>query len=82
MCDIRVTGARIGGFEARAEFHRTIAAMLAIKTKKPVKVEMTRKDDFLAATPRHSMEISIKTGVKKDGTLLAREAKIKVDTGA
>ena len=56
--------------------------MLALKTKRPVKIEMTRKEDFQAATPRHSMEISIKTGVKKDGTLLARKALIKVDTGA
>ncbi len=84
MSGIRVTGARIGGgFGGKGQISiEPIAALLAMKTKKPVRVEMTRKDDFLAATPRHSMEISIKTGVKGDGTLLAREAKIKVDTGA
>jgi len=59
-----------------------IAAMLAMKTKRPVKIELTRKEDFLSATPRHSMEIWIKTGAKKDGTLIAMQAKIKVDTGA
>ncbi len=84
MTNIRVTGTRIGGgFGGKGTISiEPIAAMLALKTKKPVKIEMTRKEDFQAATPRHSMEISIKTGVKKDGTLLARKAFIKVDTGA
>jgi len=84
MSDIWVTGTRIGGgFGGKGEISiEPIVAMLALKTKRPVKVEMTRKEDFLAGTPRHAMEISIKTGVKKDGTLLARQAQIKVDTGA
>jgi CO/xanthine dehydrogenase Mo-binding subunit len=84
MSNIRVTGTRIGGgFGGKGSISiEPIAAMLTLKTKRPVKIEMTRKEDFQAATPRHSMEISIKTGVKKDGTLLARNALIKVDTGA
>lgn len=84
MSDIRVIGTSVGGaFGGKVEISiEPIAAMLALKTMRPVKVEMTRKDDFLAATPRHSMEISIKTGVKEDGTILARQAQIKVDTGA
>lgn len=84
MSDIRVTGTRIGGgFGGKGSISiEPIAAMLALKTRRPVKIETTRKEDFLGATPRHSMEISIKTGVKKDGTLLARQAQIKVDTGA
>ncbi len=84
MSDIQVTGTRIGGgFGGKGEISiEPIVAMLALKAKRPVKIEITRKEDFLAATPRHAMEISIKTGVKKDGTLLARQAQIKVDTGA
>ncbi|MFH1950391.1 MAG: molybdopterin cofactor-binding domain-containing protein [Pseudomonadota bacterium] len=84
MSDIRVTGVGIGGgFGGKGDMNiEPIAAMLAIKSKKPVKIQMSRRDDFLAATPRHSMEISLKTGVKKDGTLLARKAEIRVDTGA
>ncbi|MFH1123980.1 MAG: molybdopterin cofactor-binding domain-containing protein [Pseudomonadota bacterium] len=84
MSDIRVTGTRIGGgFGGKGEMSiEPIAALLALKAKRPVKIELTREEDFLASTPRHAMEISIKTGVKKDGTLLARQAQIKVDTGA
>ncbi len=84
MSNIRVTGARIGGgFGGKGEIAiEPIAAMLALKTKRPVRIELTRQEDFLSATPRHSMEIWIKTGAKKDGTLVARQARIKVDTGA
>jgi len=84
MSDIRVTGLRMGGgFGGKGEISiEPIAAMLALKTKKPVKIELTRKEDFLSATPRHAMEVWIKTGAKKDGTLHAMQAKIKVDTGA
>ena len=84
MSDIRVTGARIGGgFGGKGEITiEPIAAMLALKTKRPVRIEMTRQEDFLSATPRHAMQISIKTGVKKDGTLLGIQARIHVDTGA
>ncbi len=84
MSSIRVTGLRIGGgFGGKGEISiEPIAAMLAMKTKRPVKIELTRKEDFLSATPRHSMEIWIKTGAKRDGSLVAMQAKIKVDTGA
>lgn len=84
MSDIRVTGVRVGGgFGGKGEISiEPIVAMLAIKAKRPVKYEMTREEDFLSTTPRHAMEIYIKTGVKKDGRIIAREAKINVDTGA
>lgn len=84
MSHIRVTGTRVGGaFGGKGIVTiEPIAAMLAMKAKRPVKLEMSRREDFLSANPRHSMEIFIKTGVKKDGTLLARQAQIKADTGA
>jgi CO/xanthine dehydrogenase Mo-binding subunit/aerobic-type carbon monoxide dehydrogenase small subunit (CoxS/CutS family) len=84
MSNIRVTGTRMGGhFGSKGEMtFEPIVAMLALKAKKPVRVEMTRQEEFISGNPRHAMEILIKTGVKKDGTLLARQARIKSDTGA
>lgn len=84
MSHIRVTALRVGGhFGGKGETTiEPIAAMLALKAKRAVRLEMSRRDDFLSATPRHSMEISVKTGVKKDGTLMARQAVVKSDTGA
>jgi CO/xanthine dehydrogenase Mo-binding subunit len=84
MSDVRVTAQSIGGhFGGKGEVTiEPIAAMLAMKAKGAVKLEITRREDFLLDNPRHPMEIAIKTGVKKDGTLLARQATVKVDTGA
>lgn len=84
MSDVRVTGLRVGGhFGGKGEATvEPIVAMLALRAKKAVKLEMSRRDDFLSANPRHSMEITVKTGVKKDGTLTARQALVKSDTGA
>ncbi|MFH1489232.1 MAG: molybdopterin cofactor-binding domain-containing protein, partial [Pseudomonadota bacterium] len=84
MSDVRITALRVGGhFGGKGETTiEPIAAMLALKAKKAVKLEMDRGGEFLSANPRHSMEISVKTGVKKDGTLMARQAVIKSDTGA
>ncbi len=84
MSHVRVTGTRMGGhFGSKGEMtFEPIAAMLALKAKKPVRVEMTRQEEFISGNPRHAMEITIKTGVKKDGTIVARQAKVKSDTGA
>ncbi|MBW1799687.1 MAG: xanthine dehydrogenase family protein [Deltaproteobacteria bacterium] len=84
MSDIRITGARIGGgFGGKGEMSiEPIAAMLALKARKPVKLALSRREEFLSGNPRHSMKITVKTGVKKDGTLVARQADVKSDTGA
>jgi CO/xanthine dehydrogenase Mo-binding subunit len=43
---------------------------------------MTREEEFIGTNPRHPAEINIKTGVKKSGNILAREAKLIFDSGA
>ncbi|UCD89647.1 MAG: xanthine dehydrogenase family protein molybdopterin-binding subunit [Desulfobacterales bacterium] len=58
-----------------------ISAFLALRTNRPVRGEKTREEMFLAYG-RHPMVIRLKTGVKKDGTLIAMEVDITDDTGA
>ncbi|MCX8021719.1 MAG: molybdopterin-dependent oxidoreductase [Syntrophorhabdaceae bacterium] len=84
MSRIQVTATRMGGhFGSKGEItFEPIVAMLALKTGKPVKVEMTREEEFLAGNPRHMMDIHIKTGVKRDGKIIARKVRLEVDTGA
>jgi len=57
-------------------------ALLALKTGKPVKMVFTRKEEFLATTLRHPYIMKYKSGIKKDGTLIAREVEIISDSGA
>jgi 4-hydroxybenzoyl-CoA reductase subunit alpha len=59
-----------------------IAVFLAKKANSPVKVVNERSEEFTSTRTRYSMIIYLKTGVKKDGTLSAREAKVITNNGA
>ena len=59
-----------------------IAAFLSQKTGRPVKLVNTREEEFTTSRGRYPMIIYLKTGVKKDGTLLARQAKVITNNGA
>ena len=58
-----------------------ITVALAQKAGRPVRVVLSREEVFYTIT-KHAAVIRMKTGVKKDGTLLARECEIHLDTGA
>jgi CO/xanthine dehydrogenase Mo-binding subunit len=55
---------------------------LAKASRRPVKMIMTYAEELVAGDPRHSSLIKIKSGVKKDGTLTARETKVIFNSGA
>ena len=55
---------------------------LAKATRRPVKMIMTYAEELVAGDPRHSSVIKIKSGVKKDGTLTARETAVIFNSGA
>jgi CO/xanthine dehydrogenase Mo-binding subunit len=55
---------------------------LARVTGRPVKMVMDYSEELMAANPRHPSMITIKTGVKKDGRLWAREVKAIFNSGA
>ncbi len=59
-----------------------IAALLTMKTARPVRVSNNREEEFTASAPRLPAKIEVKTGVKKDGTLVARDYQIIADCGA
>lgn len=58
-----------------------ITVALAQKAGRPVRVVLTREEVFYTIT-KHAAVIRMKTGVKNDGTLIARECEIHLDTGA
>ncbi|RMF90172.1 MAG: xanthine dehydrogenase family protein molybdopterin-binding subunit [Nitrospinota bacterium] len=81
---IKVIGTEIGGgFGGKiAPTIEPVCILLSQKTGRPVKITMDREEDFLDTTPRRPCIVELKTGVKRDGTLLAREARIYFATGA
>lgn len=72
-----------GGFGAKIRaLCEPIAALLARATGRPVRYVMTRREELIAGTPAPAITIRLKTGVKRDGALLALEAETIVDAGA
>ena len=84
MSRLRCLTPRVGaGFGNKMEPHiQPITVMLAMKARRPVKLILSREQDFEIVRARHPFKIRVKTGVKKDGTLVAREVELLVDGGA
>lgn len=59
-----------------------MAALVAIKTRKPAALAYTREESMIGHTKRHPFVTTLKTGVKKNGKLTAWEATLLADTGA
>ncbi|HEY6802215.1 MAG TPA: xanthine dehydrogenase family protein molybdopterin-binding subunit [Pyrinomonadaceae bacterium] len=74
-----------GGFGGKEEYPSLItghAALLSLKAGKPVKMIYDRAEDMVATTKRHPSWTKHKTGVTKDGKLVAIEVDFVVDGGA
>jgi CO/xanthine dehydrogenase Mo-binding subunit len=83
--DVRVIKTPMGGgFGSRMEMHSIdpICAVLARKARRPVKIVYTRTEEFWATRFRHPIEMRVKVGAKRDGTLTAMELELLVDSGA
>lgn len=73
-----------GGFGGKCEFHfEAHVAALARKAGRPVRVVFDRREEFLAPDmARHAIVVEVKTGVRRDGAITARQARLVLDTGA
>jgi len=83
--DIRVIKPTVGGgFGGKMEMrsYEFCAAFMAKKTGRPVKITLTREEEFVSGRRRHPMKIWSKVGFKKDGTFMAKDLKILLDGGA
>ncbi len=58
-----------------------IVALLARKSRRPVRLEFSREEQAVAGTRRHSWTLKLKVGAKKDGSLAAYHAKAFLNTG-
>jgi CO/xanthine dehydrogenase Mo-binding subunit len=76
------TGGGFGGKEDYPDMIGAHAALLAWKTNRPVKIAYDRHEDIVATTKRHPSHIRHRTGVKKDGTLVAMDIEVILDGGA
>ena len=59
-----------------------IAALLARRVRRPVKIEFDRVEEFIACPTREPCVIRLRTAADRDGRLLARAAHVMIDNGA
>ena len=76
------TGGGFGGKEEYPSMLSCHAALLALKSRRPVKMVYDRVEDMVATTKRHPFRVRHRTGVRRDGTLIAMDIDILADGGA
>ena len=76
------TGGGFGGKEDYPSMIAAHAALLAWKSRKPVKLIYDRAEDMAATTKRHPAKIRHRTAVGRDGRLLGVEIEFTIDGGA
>jgi CO/xanthine dehydrogenase Mo-binding subunit len=74
-----------GGFGGKEEYPSMIAihaALLARKAGRPVRIVYDRHEDIAATTKRHPSIVHHRTGVTRDGRLVAQDIDVTLDAGA
>ena len=76
------TGGAFGGKEEYPSMIAGHAALLAIKSGKPVKIIYDRMEDMAATTKRHPSRTRHRTALSRDGKILGGEIDFTIDGGA
>ncbi len=81
---IRVIKPRVGGgFGGKQEMViEDVVGHLVLATGRPVRLELTREEEFSATRVRHPQTITFRTGVDAEGNLLAQDMRVVADAGA
>jgi CO/xanthine dehydrogenase Mo-binding subunit len=82
---IRIIQTAVGGAFGRGLDiypYEPIAALMARKAGRPVRLSFSREEEFLAAPVRQPAEVTIRAGADRDGRLTFRDVSILLDVGA
>ncbi|MDP2659841.1 MAG: molybdopterin-dependent oxidoreductase, partial [Dehalococcoidia bacterium] len=81
---VKVVAGPVGGsFGSKNDLRlEPVCAALARKSGRPVRMTMDAREEFADGSPRHASSIRLKTGLNKDGLMIARQARMVFDTGA
>src|SRR5437667_3082756 len=71
-----------GGFGGKETLLEPLAAAVASRLRKPVRLVYTRQEDLLAGNPARQTVITVKLGTKRNGTLTAIQVRMILDSGA
>jgi CO/xanthine dehydrogenase Mo-binding subunit len=79
---IRLRNTYLGGMFGLLGRPERFTLLIALKTGKPVRIVYTREENFIDGFNRLPKVIYVKDGLKRDGTIIAREIKVIINTGA
>ena len=81
---VRVIKGLVGGaFGGKLEvMHEPVVALLAMRTFRPVKLRLDRREVFLATRSRHPGVLTVRTGVGNDGKMRGQAVRSVLNTGA
>ena len=73
-----------GGFGGKSDpfNHEIVVAKLALKLGRPVKITLTREEVFYCHRGRHPVQMHLKTGFRKDGSMTSQHLRTTLDGGA
>ena len=71
-----------GGFGGKVMLLETLLALLARRVRRPVRLSLTRQQEFLLGHPAPAARFDIELGARRDGTLVALRARYDYDNGA
>ncbi|HVS49704.1 MAG TPA: molybdopterin cofactor-binding domain-containing protein, partial [Candidatus Dormibacteraeota bacterium] len=71
-----------GGFGGKVTLLEPLLALLARKVRRPLRLSLTRQQEFLLGRPAPAARFDIELGAKRDGTLTALRARYSYDNGA
>ncbi len=71
-----------GGFGGKVMLLESLLALLAQKVRRPLRLSLTRQQEFQVGRPAPAARFDIELGAKRDGTLTALRARYDYDNGA
>ncbi len=80
---VRVIKERVGGGYGSKQdiLLEDVTAYAAWATRRPVFWQYTREEEFCACSTRHLMEVDVRLGARRDGTLTAMDMRVRANTG-
>jgi len=71
-----------GGFGGKIELLEPLVALLALRVRRPVRLVLTRSQEFVVGRPAPAAAFELELGAARDGTLVALRARFQYDNGA
>lgn len=82
VCQVKRMGGGFGGKESQAAPFAAMAALAAMKLKRPVRICLTKDDDMIMTGKRNPFENEYKVAFDQDGRIQAMDIKLFSDAGA